>query len=361
MARIDLTELGHAYRPHPISPQDYALQPMTMTWDDGDAYALLGPSGCGKTTLLNIISGLVKPSHGRVLFDGRDVTDLPPEQRNIAQVFQFPVIYDTMTVFDNLAFPLRNRGIPENAVRSRVAEIAELLELTSDLRVRASGLSADMKQKISLGRGLVRRDVAAILFDEPLTVIDPHLKWQLRSKLKQIHNELKLSLIYVTHDQVEALTFADQVVVMFNGAVVQSGTPQALFEQPAHTFVGYFIGSPGMNLMPCTLETDAVTVGAVRIPLELDRIARARSAGGELSIGIRPEFLQCGTGSKPGAIPAEIKAVDDLGNFKIVTAKLGDQLLKAKLSEDADLEPGHGWLYFPPAQTMLYADSRIVP
>jgi glycerol transport system ATP-binding protein len=360
MAQIDLSGLGHAYRSNPVSPQDYAVQPMTMTWQDGDAYALLGPSGCGKTTLLNIISGLVRPSHGRVLFDGRDVTELPPERRNIAQVFQFPVIYDTMTVFDNLAFPLRNRGVAESDVKSRVSQVAELLELSKDLRVRASGLSADMKQKISLGRGLVRRDVAAILFDEPLTVIDPHLKWQLRSKLKQIHNELKLSLIYVTHDQIEALTFADQVVVMYDGAVVQSGTPQALFEQPEHTFVGYFIGSPGMNLLPCTVESDAVVVAGARIALEPERLAQARSIGGELALGIRPEFLQCGAGTKAGGIPVDIKVVDDLGNFKIVTAKLGDHLVKAKLSEDAELQPGVGWLYFPPSQTKLYANSRMV-
>jgi len=202
MARIELQELAHAYLPDPQKPSDYALRPMTMTWDDGGAYALLGPSGCGKTTLLNIISGLVKPSHGKVLFDGKDVTQLPPEARNIAQVFQFPVIYDTMTVYDNLAFPLRNRGWKEAAIRERVLHIADMLELTPDLRHRAAGLAVDAKQKISLGRGLVRPDVAAVLFDEPLTVIDPHLKWLLRRKLKEIHHELKLSLIYVTHDQV---------------------------------------------------------------------------------------------------------------------------------------------------------------
>ena len=160
-----------------------------------------------------------------MLFDGRDVTALSPQQRNIAQVFQFPVIYDTMTVAENLAFPLRNRGVPRRtASRERVGQIAEMLELSGQLDQRAAGLAADAKQKISLGRGLVREDVAAVLFDEPLTVIDPHLKWQLRRKLKQIHHELKLTLIYVTHDQIEALTFADQVVVMTRGRAVQVGT-----------------------------------------------------------------------------------------------------------------------------------------
>ena len=153
-----------------------------------------------------------------MLFDGRDVTAPPPQQRNIAQVFQFPVIYDTMTVAENLAFPLRNRGVAGRAIAQRVGEVAEMLELSGRARTSAPrGLAADAKQKISLGRGLVREDVAAVLFDEPLTVIDPHLKWQLRRKLKQIHHELKLTLIYVTHDQVEALTFADQVVVMTRG------------------------------------------------------------------------------------------------------------------------------------------------
>src|SRR5690349_4565756 len=253
MARIQLEGVAQSYRPDPKDDADYALKRCDFAWEDGGAYALLGPSGCGKTTLLNIISGLVRPSEGRVLFDGKDITDLPPQRRNIAQVFQFPVIYDTMTVFDNLAFPLRNRRVDEAEVRRRVDEVAAMLELSPDLRRRASGLDAAAKQKISLGRGLVRQDVAAILFDEPLTVIDPHLKWVLRRKLKQIHEELNLSLIYVTHDQVEALTFADTVVVMTQGEIVQSGTPQELFEAPSHTFVGHFIGSPGMNFLPCRL------------------------------------------------------------------------------------------------------------
>ena len=252
MARIDL-DLAHAYRPDPKEDADYALLPLQMSFEDGGAYALLGPSGCGKTTMLNIVSGLLKPSHGTVKFDGRDVTTLTPQQRNIAQVFQFPVIYDTMTVAENLAFPLRNRGVAPDRIRARVGKIAEMLELNGQLDQRASGLSADAKQKISLGRGLVREDVSAVLFDEPLTVIDPHLKWQLRRKLKQIHHELKLTLVYVTHDQVEALTFADRVVVMTRGRAVQVGTAGELFERPSPRFVGHFIGSPGMNFLPAML------------------------------------------------------------------------------------------------------------
>src|SRR6266581_2324737 len=197
MARIEVNHIRHSYLPNPRKDADFALKEVHHTFEDGGAYALLGPSGCGKTTLLNIISGLLHPSHGQLLFNGRDVTKLSTQERNIAQVFQFPVIYDTMSVFDNLAFPLRNRKIAAAEVQKRVHEVAEILDMTRELPRKASNLSADAKQKISLGRGLVRKDVAAILFDEPLTVIDPHMKWILRRQLKKIHQQLKLTLIYV--------------------------------------------------------------------------------------------------------------------------------------------------------------------
>src|SRR5437764_4187820 len=166
MAQIDL-DLAHAYKANPRSDDDYALLPLTMSFADGGAYALLGPSGCGKTTLLNIVSGLLQPSQGTVRFDGVDVTPRTPQERNIAQVFQFPVIYDTMTVAENLAFPLKNRGVAPERIRQRVGAIAEMLEMSGQLNMRAAGLAADAKQKISLGRGLVREDVSAVLFDEP--------------------------------------------------------------------------------------------------------------------------------------------------------------------------------------------------
>jgi glycerol transport system ATP-binding protein len=256
MAQITLSDLKHSYFPDPRTPDDYALKEIDVTWRDGGAYALLGPSGCGKSTLLNIISGLLTPSEGRVLFDELDVTNLPPDQRNIAQVFQFPVIYDTMTVRENLAFPLKNRGVDPATIENRVMAIAEMLDVTEMLSVRAANLSPDNKQKISMGRGLVRDDVNVVMFDEPLTVIDPHLKWQLRSKLKELHQRVKATMIYVTHDQTEALTFADEVVVMQEGEVVQIGTPVELFERPQHVFVGHFIGSPGMNVLPCEAAGD---------------------------------------------------------------------------------------------------------
>ncbi len=354
MARIEFQELAHAYVANPRRDSDYAVQRMNLVWEDGGAYALLGPSGCGKTTLLNIISGLLTPSQGRVLFDERDVTALPPQQRNIAQVFQFPVIYDTMSVYENLAFPLRNRGLPEAKVKARVHEVAEMLELTGALHRPGRNLSADGKQLISMGRGLVREDVAAILFDEPLTVIDPHLKWRLRRKLKEVHARLRLTMVYVTHDQTEALTFADKVVVMHEGRVLQVGTPQELFENPAHTFVGYFIGSPGMNLLPVTLEGNAAVAGRARIPLGA---VATPPAGARLELGIRPEFLRLSREPTEGAVAVSVRDAEDLGGARLVRVALGEHLLQVKLPEDAEVPAERGWLAFPAQWIRLYADG----
>ena len=342
MARIDL-ELAHAYKANPQRDEDYALLPLKMTFDDGGAYALLGPSGCGKTTLLNIISGLVKPSQGGVKFDGVEVTGRTPQQRNIAQVFQFPVIYDTMTVAENLAFPLRNRGASAEKIKQRVGRIAEMLEMSGQLNMRAAGLAADAKQKISLGRGLVREDVSAVLFDEPLTVIDPHLKWQLRRKLKQIHHELKLTLVYVTHDQVEALTFADQVVVMTRGRAVQIGSASDLFERPQHTFVGHFIGSPGMNFLPA-----AVTPGA---PLDAT------------TLGVRPEYVTLAAPNAAGAVPATVTQAQDIGTYWLLTATLADgNVVRLRLTgEQAGPKVGDAvWLGVKGSHTCYYKNEELL-
>ena len=351
MAKITLDRLRHSYMANPSSPSDYALKELNLDWQDGGAYALLGPSGCGKSTLLNIISGLLVPSEGRILFNDKDVTQLPPDQRNIAQVFQFPVIYDTMTVFDNLAFPLRNRGIDESRVKTRVEEIAAMLDVTDMLRTRAANLTPDNKQKISMGRGLVREDVNVIMFDEPLTVIDPHLKWKLRSKLKELHHRVRATMIYVTHDQTEALTFADQVVVMQDGEVVQIGTPVDLFERPQHTFVGHFIGSPGMNVLPCDVRDGQAFVAGHAVALE-----GAVSPGeGRAEVGIRPEFVSLGA----SGLPATVRKVSDLGRHSVVEAMLGQTRVNA-IVEGA--VPGQGeavHLTFRPDQTRLYRDGWI--
>jgi len=367
MAQIDL-DLAHSYRPNPQSDSDYALLPLKMSFRDGGAYALLGPSGCGKTTMLNVISGLVQPSQGSVRFDGKDVTTLTPQQRNIAQVFQFPVIYDTMTVAENLAFPLRNRGVSSAHIAKRVGQIAEMLEISQQLNQRAAGLSADAKQKISLGRGLVREDVSAVLFDEPLTVIDPHLKWQLRRKLKQIHHELKLTLIYVTHDQVEALTFAEEIVVMTRGRAVQTGSAAELFERPQHTFVGNFIGSPGMNFLPAQCTDNRIRIGAHSFDIPAQAQSAQLQSFGDFVIGVRPEYVELASVNQADAMPAQIVRVQDVGTHWVITASLetggvnGSTIVRARLSaETAMLSAGDtAWLRIINSHTRFYKNEEMV-
>jgi glycerol transport system ATP-binding protein len=262
-----------------------------------------------------------------------------------------------MTVGQNLAFPLKNRGMPKNEIDARVAEIAALLDLTSYMSRKAQRLTADAKQKISLGRGLVRSDVAAVLFDEPLTVIDPELKWQLRSKLRALHRDLDLTMIYVTHDQTEALTFADTVVVMHDGRVVQSGTPAELFDRPAHTFVGYFIGSPGMNIVPAEVRGRQARIDGHT--LSLNRSYDHLPATAKIEVGVRPEFVEIAPPA-PGLLAANIERIDDLGRVRFAHVRVGDTRFSAKVPSGFSVAGNHAGLVFDPSRVHVYADSILV-
>jgi glycerol transport system ATP-binding protein len=351
LAKITLGNLAHSYLPNPKGEGDYALKALNHVWVDGEAYALLGSSGCGKSTLLNIISGLLHPSQGRILFNDRDVTNAPTAQRNIAQVFQFPVVYDTMTVRDNLAFPLRNKGADATYIAGRVQEIARMIGMEAELDKKARGLTADAKQKISLGRGMVREDVNALLFDEPLTVIDPHMKWELRTQLKSLHHEFGHTMIYVTHDQTEALTFADKVVVMYDGGVVQMGTPQELFERPAHTFVGYFIGSPGMNLLDAKVNGNMAVIDGTEIPLG----AGFKPVSGKVQIGVRPEFTRLTNGND--GLEVKVRRVEDVGRHKIVRADFFGNEINIIAEEGAEIGVDMNRVTFDPARINVYVDD----
>ncbi|WP_444451960.1 ABC transporter ATP-binding protein [Rhodobacter capsulatus] len=355
MAQITLRNLAHSYQPNPGSEADYALKELNHVWEDGGAYALLGASGCGKSTLLNIISGLLRPSHGRILFGDTDVTDAPTAARNIAQVFQFPVVYDTMTVRENLAFPLRNRGMDAGYIKARVDQIAAMIGMEAELSHKARGLTADAKQKISLGRGMVREDVNAILFDEPLTVIDPHMKFELRTQLKSLHREFGHTMIYVTHDQTEALTFADKVVVMHDGRVLQMGTPEELFERPAHTFVGYFIGSPGMNLFDAEISGSRAVIGGVEVALG----ASYGPMTGRTQIGIRPEF--CGLDRDVG-LPFRVRRIEDVGRHRIIRGEVMGAPVNITAPEGTEIAADATRILFAPEKINVYADGwRVAP
>ncbi len=354
MAKITLSNLGHSYGKNPKTLEDYALQPLNHEWDDGAAYALLGPSGCGKSTLLNIISGIVTPSEGSILFDDIDVTFADTTNRNIAQVFQFPVVYDTMTVRQNLEFPLKNRGADPQYIQQRVGSIARSIQVEDILDKKASGLTADAKQKISLGRGMVREDVNAILFDEPLTVIDPHMKWELRTQLKALHKELKHTMIFVTHDQTEALTFADKVVVMNHGCVLQIGSPEELFEKPAHTFVGYFIGSPGMNVFEAKVEKNIANLLGHEIKLS----STYKKLSGKVELGVRPEFIKlC---EEEEGIKIDILRVEDVAHHKIVRAKYNGKKVNIIVPEDTKITPSMTYMKFDIDRVNVYVDEWLV-
>tara|TARA_Y100001935_G_C17293382_1_gene504746 strand:- start:691 stop:1764 length:1074 start_codon:yes stop_codon:yes gene_type:complete len=357
MSKIILDNIAHTYNPNSNYPV-FALKEMSLSWADGGRYALLGPSGCGKTTMLNIMSGLVSPSHGKVFFDEREVTSTITEERNIAQVFQFPVIYGTMTVHENLAFPLKCRLLPDDQIERKVKEVAEILNLHDYLNNQAKGLTADQKQLISLGRGLVREDVAAILMDEPLTVIDPDLKFRLRRKLKEINDKYKTTLIYVTHDQNEAMTFADNIVVMDQGEVVQSGSPKDLFERPQTTFVGYFIGSPAMNIYECSVS-DRNQVSIEGNKFNVNTVI-PNSKSKYLKLGIRSEYITVEKSRSENTIEADVIEVEDFGNYKLITSAIGSIKIKAKAKRELDVPSEKVLLKFPRQHCCIYENNILI-
>jgi glycerol transport system ATP-binding protein len=357
MANIELRNIAHSYDIKAGDPT-FALHPFSLNWEDGGTYALLGPSGCGKSTMLNVMSGLVTPSHGELLIDGQNVTQLPTTERNIAQVFQFPVIYQSKTVYENLAFPLRCRKMKKSDIDRKVREVAELLNLTQLLSKPAHSVTVDTKQLISLGRGLVRDDVSAILMDEPLTVIDPQLKFELRRKLKEVSARHGHTLIYVTHDQNEAMTLADQVVVMDQGRIMQMGTPQELFENPSHTYVGYFIGSPAMNFIDCRLSDNGVHIDEYPVSMKINDSARS-TAFEMIKVGIRPEFISFSKTQQKNAIPVSIIDIQNLGKYLIATAAFGNQLIKAKLPSATNLSLGATNAVLAEEKLRLYIDNHL--
>jgi len=255
MARITLDNIGFRY---PGAVQD-TLSGLHLDIANGEAHALLGASGAGKTTLLNLLSGLFAPTSGQLLFDGSDVSRLTGRARNVAQVFQFPVLYESLSVADNLSFPLKTRGAGTAQIADRIDYICSELAI-SELRGRkANSLSLFEKQLVAVGKALVREDVSLILLDEPLTAVEPKIKWRLRQTLRKVQKDTGVTMIYVTHDQTEALTFADRVSVLTAGGILQTGTPAEIYQAPGHEFVGHFVGSPGMNFVPNSAL--GVTVG----------------------------------------------------------------------------------------------------
>jgi glycerol transport system ATP-binding protein len=361
MATIELKDLNHSYSSGQDSDSGFSITDLNVRWEDGTANALLGPSGCGKTTILNIISGLLQPSSGSVLFNGEEITRQSPRERHIAQVFQFPVVYDTMKVFDNLAFPLRNSGLLEKNIKPRVERIAELLNLTHLVDRSAGKLNPMEKQLISLGRGIIREDTSAVLLDEPLTVIDPLMKLDIRRKLREVQKELGITMIYVTHDQHEALTFADYVTVMNEGAVVQMGRPDELFLNPTTPFVGFFIGIPGMNLMDCEVINDRASVGDISFQISKEIVQKIKGQNGKIQLGIRPEFVKIRKHPGENWHTFELKIKENVGAYQILTLETNGLRIKARVDDLFDgQEKDLLHVFFPEDKIRLYYNGRLL-
>ena len=257
--------------------------------------------------------------------------------------------------------------MPKAQIKDKVREIADLLELTDSLDKKAKNLSADQKQKVSMARGLVREDVSAILFDEPLTVIDPNLKWKLRRKLKQIHEQLNITMLYVTHDQLEAATFADEIALMYQGKIVQFGSPQELFERPNHTFVGYFIGSPGMNFIPIKkngkndLDEGLVCYQNINLSISKPQQAALQSSHStNLKLGIRPEFVELSEKSEPNSFVASVLSVQHLGSYQLVIVDFAGLEMQVRVAEKMRFSGAKGYLVFPSQWLKLYVDEYLV-
>jgi glycerol transport system ATP-binding protein len=320
--------------------------------------------------LLQIISGLLTPTEGSILIDGEDVTDLPPAERDIAQVFQFPVIYNSMNVYDNLAFPLRNGGVPESEVDDRVAQVAELLELTDILQDNPSNFGPEMNQLIALGRGIIRSDTSAILFDEPMTDVEPSRKLTIRRRVKEAQQEFNITALYVTHDQHEALTFAERVAIMKDGRLVQYDTGENLYKNPTNTFIGHFIGSPGMNLFDCRVGAENGTphaqVGHHAIALPAAIHSRVDPSWTNCQLGIRPSSVVVQVAEpddEDAFIPAQVDKVEMLGGFQIVTATLdGTEVeVKARVAHDYAIEEDASlWLHFPGDEVRFFHEQEAV-
>ena len=312
------------------------LKNVSIQIKTGDFLVLVGPSGCGKSTLLNIIAGLLDATKGSISIDGKKIDHLEPKERNIAMVFQSYALYPAMTVFKNIAFPLRMANFSKSQQTAKVKEVAELLQIEHLLNRKPNALSGGQRQRVAMGRALVR-DPAVFLFDEPLSNLDAKLRVDMRTEIKKLHQRLKTTIVYVTHDQVEAMTLASKIAVMKDGVVQQFGTPGDIYDNPTNTFVATFMGSPAMNLLEGIVQDGFVVLpegSKIALPSRASSIENKR----KIKIGIRPEWFNTSTTS--GRIKAEVEILEPTGPDIYATLKIGEQNIMARLPSSTELKVG---------------------
>ncbi|WP_102957692.1 ABC transporter ATP-binding protein [Mangrovicella endophytica] len=338
------------------------LDRVSIDVEEGAFVVLLGPSGCGKSTLLHAIAGLHPIDSGQILIGDRDVTQLPARERDVAMVFQSYALYPTMTVAENIAFPLKMRGTDKARTRAQVDEVAKLLQIEPLLARYPRELSGGQRQRVAIGRALVR-DPKLFLFDEPLSNLDAALRTDLRAEIKRLHQTIRRTMVYVTHDQIEAMTLATKIVIMSKGVVQQAGTPSEIYHEPVNLFVARFIGSPAITLLKGRVEPLGSGYGfrvgnegagtasdAIELP---NAAALAELRGRDLLIGVRPENVDVGAASA-GALPAVVDLVEPTGPEDIVTLRVGDQPSIVRRPAGTLTQGETVGIRFPPAKVMLF-------
>jgi multiple sugar transport system ATP-binding protein len=337
MAQIELENVSKVFAGDVV-----ALDDVSLRIEDGEFIALVGPSGCGKSTLLRSLAGLEEVTSGTISIDGQDVTDLAPRQRDVAMVFQSYALYPHMTVRQNLGYGLKVRRTPRAETRTRVDEVARMLGLAELLERKPGQLSGGQRQRVAMGRAIVR-EPKAFLMDEPLSNLDAKLRVGMRASLAQLHRQLATTTVYVTHDQVEAMTLGQRVAVMRDGRILQVDAPQRLYEQPRDLFVAGFIGSPAMNLVDAVIEGDEVAFGQFRVPLARGRRPRPGSPA-RVVLGIRPESFEDAVfaGRELPTIDVAVVVLEELGSdahvfFPVAAPRITPEAIEAEGEDDPTL------------------------
>ncbi len=357
MARVTLNAVNKIYGSG--NRAVHAVQNLNLTVEDGEFVALLGPSGCGKTSTLRMIVGLESVTSGSIHFDSREVTRLEPQQRNVAMAFETYALYPNFTIEENLAFPLEVRGVPAAERRRRAHQVAELLRITPILQEKPPGLSGGQQQRVSLGRALIR-EPAVFILDEVMSHLDAHLKFQMLFDLKRLHRDLKRTMIYVTHDQVEALALADRIAVMSNAKLQQVGDRASLYNRPANTFVADFIGEPPTNFFAVRPQQEngnlRLQVEDSGLAFELTEETQARLRGsdsGRYTVGLRPQNLTLDQGS--GMLEAKVAINEYLGERSILTLENGSVRFRALVPPGTRAAQNDAIaLRYDPARVMIF-------
>lgn len=335
------------------------IRGLELRIEDGEFFTFVGPSGCGKSTILNMIAGLEPVSEGKILFDGKDVSALSPKERDVAMVFQSYALYPHMTVYENLAFPLRMKKVPKKSIDAEVRRVSCLLGLESMLRRKPKELSGGQRQRVALGRAIMRKP-RVFLMDEPLSNLDARLRIEMRAEIKRLHRELGITTVYVTHDQAEALGLSDRMAVLHQGGIQQCDAPRQVYLQPANAFVAGFIGSPPINLIPGTINESGELSVNDRVIARLPRV-EGKPAPGKVIIGIRPEDISVSASRNGSGMEASVALLESAGSFNWADVRYGDISLRGIAGENVDLMVGGtASLSFPATKLLLFdADTGL--